>query len=260
MSEIKVATLNLHGRHDRWLRRRELIVSELLDTQPDLLSLQEIYRPIGQARWLRNQVNVRLSGSPGKPYRLLQQPVRHLAKRWFEAIGILTRLPVISVDDVNLGYGGRVALRANVELPSRDTLDFVAVHLHHVASDREARVEQVMQLSGWLQSHNPVSFQVVAGDFNEVPSGPAIRLMKQTYRSALAESRGYDPLATFPTALTERSDDWSGCLDYIFVSKAVPEVVNARLFCKRPAPDDPRLYPSDHVGLLATLDLEQRIS
>lgn len=258
MPEIKVATLNLHGRYDRWLRRRELVVSELLNTQPDLLSMQEIYRPIGQARWLRNQVNVRLSGSPGKPYRLLQQPLKHFARRWFEAIGILTRLPVISVDDVSLGYGGRVALRVNVELPSRETLDFVAVHLHHVASDREARAEQVMQLSGWLQSHNPVPFQVVAGDFNEIPSGPAISLMKQSYRSALAEIRGCDPLATFPTALADRPDDWSGCLDYIFVSKAIPTVFDAKIFCKRPAPDDPTLYPSDHIGLLVTLDMDQR--
>ncbi len=260
MSEIKVATLNLHGRHDRWLRRRELVVSELLNTQPDLLSMQEIYRPIGQARWLRNQINVRLSGSPGKPYRLLQQPLRHLIGRWFVAIGILTRLPVIAADDFDLGYGGRVALRANVELPSRETLDFVAVRLHPVATDRQARVEQVMQLSGWLRSRNPVPFQVVAGDFNEVPSGPAITLMKQSYRSALAETRGYDPLATFPTALAERADDWSGCLDYIFISKAIPAVVDSRVFCRRSAPDDPTLYPSDHVGLLATLELERRVS
>lgn len=258
MSEVQVATLNLRGRHDRWLRRRELIVAELLDTQPDLVSLQEIYRPIGQARWLRNQVNVRLSGSPGKPYRLLQQPLSHLIRGRFEAIGILTRMPVVSVDSVALGYGGRVALRVNVELPSRETLDFVSVHLHHIVADREARVEQVMRLSGWLQSRNPVPFQIVAGDFNEVPSGPAIKLMSQRFRSAFVDLRGYDPLATFPTAMADRSDDWSGCLDYVFISKAIPKVIDARIFCKRPAADDPKLYPSDHVGLLVTLETDRR--
>ena len=50
MGSIKVATLNLQNRQNRWLDRRELIVAELLETQPDLLSLQEVYRPIGQAR------------------------------------------------------------------------------------------------------------------------------------------------------------------------------------------------------------------
>lgn len=257
MFKVKVGTLNLRGRHDRWLRRRELIVAELLDTQPDLLSLQEIYRPIGQARWLRNQVNVRLSGSPRRPYQLLQQPLRHFARGWLEAIGILTRMPVVSVDHVALGYGGRVALRVNVELPSSETLDFVALHLHHIASDREARVEQVMQLKGWLNSPHSVPYQVVAGDFNEIPEGPAIKLMNQSFRSAFVEFRGYDPLATFPTALAGRQNDWSGCLDYIFVSSAVSKVTNAQLFCRRPAPDDPTLYASDHVGLLATLAVGQ---
>lgn len=258
MTEVQVATLNLRGRHDRWLRRRGLVVAELLDAQPDLVSLQEIYRPIGQARWLRNQVNVRLSGSPNKPYRLLQRPLSHLIKGRFEAIGILTRLPVVSIDSIGLGYGGRVALRVNVELPSRETLDFVAVHLHHIAADHEARVEQVMQLSGWLQSSNPVPFQVVAGDFNEVPSGPAITLMRQRFRSAFVEVQGYDPLATFPTAMADRTDDWSGCLDYVFISSAIPKVAEARLFCKRSDPDEPTLYPSDHVGLLATLEVDRR--
>lgn len=260
MSELKVATLNLHGRHDRWLRRRQLIVSEILDSQPELLSLQEIYRPIGQASWLRNQVNVRLSGSPRQPYQLLQQPLRHLTRGWFEAIGVLTRLPVVSVDSVSLGYGGRVALRVNVELAWRDTLDFVAVHLHHVASDREARAEQVMHLSSWLRSRNPVPLQVVAGDFNEIPSGPAIMLMKQTFRSTFVEIYGREPLATFPTALSGTQDDLGKCLDYIFISSAVPRVVETHVFCRRPAAEDPTLYPSDHVGLLATLRLNQQTS
>ena len=253
MSEITVATLNLRGRHDRWQRRRGLVVSEILNVQPELVSLQEISRPIGQGRWLCTQINVRLSGSPKRPYRLLQQPLTHLVRGRLEAIGILTKLPVVSTDMTSLGHGGRVAMRVNVELPTRETLDFVAVHLHNIAADQEARVEQVMRLSGWLQNHNPVPLQVVAGDFNEIPTGPAIELMKQSYRSAFVETRGYEPLATFPTALVTRPDGWSGCLDYIFVSQAIPEVVDARIFCRRPAADDPTLYPSDHVGLLASL-------
>ena len=259
MSVVKVATLNLRGRHDRWLQRRGLIVAELLTAQPDLFSMQEIYRPFGQARWLRNQVNVRLSGSPKRPYRLIQKPLTNLIRGRFEAIGILTKLPVISVDSVSLGYGGRIALRANVELPSRETLDFLAIHLHPVTLDREVRTEQVLRLTGWLKSHNSAPFQVLAGDFNEVPAGPAITLMKQSYRSALFEFRGHEPLATYPTALVKRQDDWSGCIDYIFISNAVPEVLQAEVFCKKPDPNDPTLYPSDHIGLLATLSLGRQI-
>jgi endonuclease/exonuclease/phosphatase family metal-dependent hydrolase len=256
MLQLTVATLNLRNRQDRWLERRRLIVAELLDTRPDLVSLQEIHRPIGQGKWLCNQINHRLSGSAKKPYHLVQCRRRHLIKGYFEGIGILSQLPILSHDAVSLGYGGRVALRANVELPTRQTLDFVAVHLHSVAEDREARFEQIMQLNGWLNDRNAVKNQVIAGDFNEVPDGPAIRQMKQVYRSAFVEARGYDPIATYPTALVTRPDGWAGCLDYIFVSKAIDRVFDAQIFCRKPSAEDPTLYPSDHVGLLVTLEID----
>jgi endonuclease/exonuclease/phosphatase family metal-dependent hydrolase len=257
LSQITVATLNLRNRQNRWLERRKLIVAELIDAQPDIISLQEVYRPIGQGRWLRNQINSRLSGSSKHPYQIVQKRRQHLTRGYFEGIAIISRLPIVAHDAVNLGYQGRVALRANIELPARDTLDFVAVHLHHEAEGRQARLEQSLQLTGWLNDHNPAQKQVIAGDFNETPDGPAVQLMKQTYRSAFEEIQGYDPIATYPTALISRSDGWSGCLDYVFISYAVKRVLSARLFCHRSAPEDPRLFPSDHVGLLVTLDVGQ---
>jgi hypothetical protein len=78
--------------------------------------------------------------------------------------------------------------------------------------------------------------------------------MKQGYRSAFAEKWGHEPAATFPTALVQRDDDWAGCLDYIFISPAVERVDSVKIFCKKSAVDDPTLYPSDHVGLLVTLE------
>lgn len=256
MTQISVATLNLRNRQNRWLQRRELIVSELIDTRPDLVSLQEIYRPIGQARWLRNQINSRISGSSSRPYRLIQKRRQHPIRGYFEGIGILSKLPVLSHDHLNLGYGGRPAVRINVELITRETLDFVAVHLHPVAENREARLGQVMQLCGWLNAENSVPLQVIAGDFNEIPTGPAIEYMKQMYLSAFVETQGYDPIATFPTALVSPSVNWSGCLDYIFLSKKINKVVEARLIFRKPSAHDPTLYPSDHVGLYSIIDIE----
>lgn len=254
MTTITVATLNLHGRQHRWRERKRLVVAELVDTLPDLISLQEVRLRGRQGPWLRNQVNARL-GDPAKPYRLIQQRRRHLFKGFFEGIGILSRLPILSHDAINLGYQGRVALRANVALPSGQTLDFVATHLHSAAHDREAREEQVMALVGWLNDTGRAPAQIIAGDFNEIPSGPAIQYMKQTYRSVFVAARGYEPLATFPTALVERQDGWAGCLDYIFISPGVG-VCEARLFCRTAADDDPTLYPSDHVALWARLEVE----
>lgn len=234
------------------MERRQLVVNELTEAQPDLISLQEIFLPIGQAKWLLGQVNSRISGSSKRPYQLVQRRRRHLVQGYYEGIGIMSKLPIVSKDLISLGYGGRIALRATVEVAGKEPLDFVAVHLHHVANEYEAREEQVLRLVGWLKDRNPAPLQIVAGDFNELPDGPAMRLMRQSYRSAFVIHRGRDPIATFPTAL-QPDINWSGCLDYIFVSAAVKDVKEAAIFCKTPSSSDPTLYPSDHVGLIATV-------
>lgn len=253
---ITAATINLRNRHDRWRQRRHLLVAELVDTQPDLISLQEIHFPSGQGRWLKNQINARLSGDSQRPYFLIQRRKRHWRAGYSEGIGILTKFPTIYDEVIPLGYNGRLAIRAHIELPTRRGLDFVATHLHHISHDQQARQEQVMRLVSHLTTQRPTPYQIIAGDFNELPPNPAIQQMKQAYNSAYQLANGYEPLATFPTALTiATSNGWSGCLDYIFVSKAIPTVQSAKLFCKTPAADDENLYPSDHVGILAKIEV-----
>jgi endonuclease/exonuclease/phosphatase family metal-dependent hydrolase len=253
MTELTVATINLRHGADRWRQRRHLLVAQLVDSQPDLVSLQEISFPIGQGHWLRRQINLRLSGQVDQPYRLIQKRKRHLIKGYCEGVGILSRRPVLYHDLYGLGYGGRLALRVHIELTSRQVADFVATHFHHPPQDQEARLEQAMWLTGWLRTRRPVPYQIVAGDFNEVPTGLAIGYIKQSFHSAYELAHGHEPLATFPTALIQPPLDWAGCLDYIFLSPAITKVAEARIFCDQPHPDDDTLYPSDHVGLIARL-------
>ena len=252
--QITVATINLRNSQDRWRQRRHVLIGELLNTTPDLISLQEISFPIGQGRWIRNQLNARLPEGK-RPYRLIQKRRHHLLHGYRQGIGILTTFPVLYSDWVNLGQNGRVALRANIELPGQKTFDFVATHLHHKHHHQEIREQQAMLLDGWLNSARPVPRRIIAGDFNETPNGQAIRYMKQTYRSAYESVHGHEPLATFPTALAPTDDGWSGCLDYVFLSPTIKTVLDAQIFCNHPSAEDNTLYPSDHVGLLVTLDI-----
>ena len=260
MFSFTTATINLHYRHDRWLARRHLLVGQLMDAQPHIVALQEVSLAVGQAGWLARQINIRLTGDSHGPYHVVQAR-RTTARHSLEGVGVLSRLPIIYHDVLPLGFEGRVALRVNVELPAgaagsrRQSLDFVSVHLHHEAADREARLEQAMALVGWLNDRRRVPLQVVAGDFNETPDGSAIAFMRQSYRSAYAEVRGRDPLATFPTNLVKPPQEWAGCLDYVFVSPAVYRVTGASIFLDKPSPDDDTLYPSDHVGLLIGLEV-----
>jgi endonuclease/exonuclease/phosphatase family metal-dependent hydrolase len=253
-TQVTIATINLASRTNRWNQRRHLLIEQIIETAPDLVSLQEIHLPIRQGKWLCKQVNFRLSGSGKAPYRIIQKRYQHFINGAFDAVGVLSRLPVLYHESIGLGHGGRVALRVHVELPSHQTMDFVSTHLHHVAFEKEAREEQAMKLVGWLNSHKHVPIQVVAGDLNETPDGPAITYIKQSFRSAYEQRHGRDPLATYPTALVDTGSP-ALCLDYIFYSAAVHRVTAATLFCNTSDREDDTLYPSDHVGLVATLEV-----
>jgi endonuclease/exonuclease/phosphatase family metal-dependent hydrolase len=255
MVALTVGTINLRNRASRWRERRSLLVSALLEADADLISLQEVSFPNRQGEWLRDQLNAGAASDDHLPYVLVQQRKVHYFYGFLEGIGILSRYPIMSHDAIPLGYGGRVALRATVELPSGHMLDFVTVHLTHLPGHREARLEQVMTVTNWLSGPGRAAYQVIGGDFNAKPTSPAIKQMKQAYLSAFEVANRYEPVATFPTVLAPSRDGWSGCIDYVFVTANI-RVRRARIFCNRPSPNDDTLFPSDHVGLLAELEID----
>jgi endonuclease/exonuclease/phosphatase family metal-dependent hydrolase len=252
---VTVATINLHGRKDRWLNRRHPLVSQLIEADADLIALQEVNTPSRQANWICKQINMRLSGDESGPYRAVAHRAGRLLGGASQGVGVLSRLPLLYHESLNLGRGGRLALRAHVELPSHQTMDFVSTQLHTVPYEREARQEQALRLMSWLHGHKRVPLQIVAGDMYEAPDELAVSHVKQSFRSVYQTAHGTEPLATYPTALTATVTDFATCRDYIFVSPAVRRVAAATIFCDAPSSEDNTLYPSDHVGLLATVEV-----
>jgi hypothetical protein len=95
--------------------------------------------------------------------------------------------------------------------------------------------------------------------------------MQQQFTSAHSARHGREPEYTCPTplkyqlsgvrktlsrfgnyALNGSFMPWRGTVDYIFVNPRV-HVVECKPVLNQPAPHDETLYPSDHVGLNATL-------
>jgi len=91
------------------------------------------------------------------------------------------------------------------------------------------------------------------------PAEPTVaRMRAEGYRSAFAEANGADPAVTWPSGLQAPAMDTDGspeCLDYIWVRGPIL-VESARLAFDRPAGDDPTLYPSDHLGIEARLEID----
>jgi endonuclease/exonuclease/phosphatase family metal-dependent hydrolase len=96
------------------------------------------------------------------------------------------------------------------------------------------------------------------GDFNADPAEPTYaRMGAAGFRSSYAEANGAEPAVTWPSGLQAPAMDTDGhprCLDYIWVRGAVA-VESARLAFDRPDPEDPTLYPSDHLGISAHLTI-----
>lgn len=262
MTTFKLITFNLLNKPSRWHARRELIVHELTELQPDVIALQEVSLPHNNAQWLADQLggySVHTSPKTGA-----------LAER--EAVATLSRLPVEACHTLSLVAQSRVAQAVRVRVAGRPVVVVNGHFMFHVY-DHIKRTQQVQRVLNWLRLAAASYPMVVCGDFNATPEMRTIRMMKESFSSAYEVAHGREPDYTCPTPLVYRFDavrkglstvgnliayrqpqPWRGTLDYIFVDdnfdvRACDVVLNA------PSPNDPSLYPSDHVGLCATLEV-----
>ncbi len=247
MDRLHVATLNILNLADRWPERQSLIYADMAALQPDLLGLQEVVYVLQQDR---------LIGAAGEG---TYSAVRGWAGRPEYGNSLLVRAPLAATDVDRLDLGlGRSATRAIVELQGGSRVLIGVTHLHHAVPAEAERDEQTRQLLAWLETAPTADAEVVVGDFNAEPVEAAwARMTGAGFASAYAAVNGSDPAVTWPSGLQAPAMDTDGdpgCLDYIWVRGRVT-VTDARLVFDRPALDDPTLYPSDHLGISAHLEI-----
>lgn len=246
-ARLRVATLNILNLADRWPERLPLLLADMAAIGPDLLGLQEVVYVLQQDRLLGAAAEAR--------YDI----VRGWAGRPEYGNSLLARAPLIPElgDRLELGLN-RSAVRARVTLPDGARLVFAVTHLHHVVGDAAERFEQARKLTAWLDESPAHDALIVVGDFNAAPHEPTYAHMTAAgYRSAYAAANGSEPPVTWPSGLQAPAMDTDGdpaCLDYIWLRGAV-DVRAARLAWDRPAVGDPTLYPSDHFGIMADVEV-----
>jgi len=247
VDRLHVATLNIRNLADRWFERLPLLLADMATLQPDLLGLQEVVYVMQQDR---------LIGAAGEGRN---DAVRGWAGRPEYGNSLLVREPLTAsaTDRLDLGLS-RSALRSVVALSGGPSVLVVVTHLHHLGPDAVERDEQTATLLAWLEEVPKADATIVMGDFNADPDEPApARLRAADFRSAYAEANGAEPAVTWPSGLVAPAMDTDGdpaCLDYIWLRGAI-RVESARLAFDRPAPEDPTLYPSDHLGIAAQLEI-----
>jgi endonuclease/exonuclease/phosphatase family metal-dependent hydrolase len=248
VTRLRIATLNILNLADRWEERLPLLLADAAALRPDLLGLQEVVYPMQQDRLL----------AAGTPDEFVIH--RGWAGRPEYGNSLLVREPLSvagPVERLDLRLQ-RAAHRVVVDLGDGVSLLVAVTHLHHVVSAADVRDQQAATLLAWLDAAPPATAQVVLGDFNADPAEPAYaRMVAAGFRSAYAEANGDEPAVTWPSGLIAPAMDTDGdpaCLDFVWL-RGRARALNARLWADRPAADDPTLYPSDHVGVVATIEV-----
>jgi endonuclease/exonuclease/phosphatase family metal-dependent hydrolase len=246
---FRIATLNLEQDHKRWDARRPLIVAEIARLKPDVQAFNEICVPRQSARGLRASA----AEATGIDYALVQQTKTNSLSE-VEGEALLARFPVIETG--NLDYQGRdmVALVARL-LVGETPVDVYVTHLYKSRGEDSLRLYQVQQLLAWIDSRERVP-AIVCGDFNAVLTTPSAALMASRFRPTQTAPTAFTSLAGAGGSVTHsywpRMDR---CIDYIWVSEAIG-IAESGVCFNQPSQDDPSLWPSDHAGVWADLELE----
>lgn len=247
---FRVATLNHEQDHKRWESRRGLIVEQLAALRPDALALNEVCLPKRTAHWLRDAVREQT----GIDYHLVQQTrVNGLAA--LEGEALLTRLPILETGNLDYRTRDFVALVARLQIGSAP-VDVYVTHLYASRGDDALRLHQVQQLLAWIDSRDAVAARLVCGDFNATLDMPSAALMATRYRATQTAPTAFTPLAGADGLVTHpdraRMDR---CIDFIWISEAL-RVHGSRVCFNQPSPTDATLWPSDHAGVYADLEVQ----
>jgi endonuclease/exonuclease/phosphatase family metal-dependent hydrolase len=249
---FRIATLNLAQNHKCWVTRRELIAQQLEEIRPDIWALNEIHIPSQTGRWLQRAAEKRLFDK----FSLLQQSKTGEKSRT-EAEGLLARhARYVLIETANLDYRSHdcMALVARFQI-GRSLVDIYVTHLIAARVPDSARHFQVSQLVEWIRQRKDAGHSIVCGDFNAQPDQPSIRLMSEAFRPTQTQATAFTPLSEAGSQPTH--PEWprfDRCIDYIWVSEGV-QVSASGLCFDKPALDNHDLWPSDHIGVWADLEL-----
>ena len=247
---FRVATLNLEQDHKRWDERRHLIIEQFASLRPAIWALNEIHIPTQTGRWLQREA----SKTHGQRYTLIQQS-KAGEDGLVQGEALLTRYPVIETANLDYHSHDCIALVARLEIGGK-ILDVYVTHLIAAKVGEEARAYQASRLLQWVRSRSDADAVIVCGDFNAMPDQPSIRIMASELRATQSHPTAFTPLRESGGEPTH--PEWprlDRCIDYIWVSPAIRIHESGRCF-DQPAAESPDLWPSDHVGVWADLEIQ----
>src|SRR5437667_5757027 len=190
---IRVMTYNIHVGVGMDKKLDLARIAGVINAQhPDLVGLQEVDR--GVTRTQRVDEIAELAKLTRMNYDFAFN-LRYQGGQY--GVAILSRFPIMAMDH-RLYKNTREAerrgfIRAEVNVKGR-TINYVTTHLDYQYED--GRVFEAQQLLSALKDiKGPL---ILVGDFNDVPTGEAYQLVRQTFTDAWAETRAADEGFSYP--------------------------------------------------------------
>ncbi|HEV2706917.1 MAG TPA: endonuclease/exonuclease/phosphatase family protein [Pyrinomonadaceae bacterium] len=221
------------------------IAAVIREQRPDLVGLQEVDR--GVERTKRVDQIAELARLTGMEYAFAHN-LNYQGGQY--GVAVLSRLPILAIDHrryANLREAERRGL-LRVEVSKDGTrLHFVNTHLDYQHAD--GRLFETQQLLAALPATEaPV---IIAGDFNDEPTGTSYKLMLTRFADAWTEcdERDDERRDGAPSGLTYPADKPAKRIDYVFFDKRRVRARRARV---------PVTTASDHLPLVVDLEIKAR--
>lgn len=236
--DVTILTYNIHtGKGIDTEFSLERISDFILECDADISGLQEIDR-----KTRRNPMD--------QPHLLSELTNQHIAFQKnldFQGgeygVAVLSCFPIIEKRHYHYenipGLEQRGALAVKVKLPGSNLpVWFITTHLGTDKTGRE-QLGQVKELLEWGRDFEGTI--ILSGDFNQIPSSPAVTLIEKSGFVDLWDIGGEGPGYTFPSVNRNRR------IDYLFVSEKHLRDVEWIEIPETPA--------SDHLPLAARISL-----
>ncbi|WP_419194952.1 endonuclease/exonuclease/phosphatase family protein [Novipirellula herctigrandis] len=234
-SRVCVLTYNIHhgegmdGKLD--LNRIAAVIKHL---DPDIVALQEVDKATNRSHGVDQAAEL---GILTGMHAAFGKAMDYAGGHYGEAI--LSKYPLTNVNVLALpsteGCEPRCALAAQVRLGENGPeFVFVSTHLEHAKAP--LRLRQSNKLNPFLVRANSLPM-ILAGDFNDVPDSPTIRVLQPNWTDASVKQ----PDPTSPSAPPKRK------IDYVFFRPA-----NAWRVVEQQVVNEP--VASDHLPLLVVLE------
>jgi len=233
---VKVLTFNIyHGETMNGDFNLDTIARVIIDTDPDLVALQEVDYKTNRARKCDLVTEL---GYMAKMTPLFGRAMYFDDGEYGE--GILSKSTFLETRNIPLPYTSgnepRTALEVTTVLASGDTIAFIGTHLDHLA-DESDRIAQVKKINDTFSSN--IWPTILAGDLNAVPESKPITTLEEVWSSSYNKNQAQP---TFP------SDHPRVKIDYVmFYPKNKWKVINTKVIQDSVA--------SDHCAYLATFEL-----